>query len=196
MPRSSSVERARTAVALLSASVALSAPSAMGCHAACDPAIEANTPEVFSAGLTMDGAYQSGPWVGPHLAFPGGKRWNLEHHLGAAPRHVAVYLAFNADTRELAPCAGNTCVFCVDDQYVWLRNDTCADFWVRVEADAADPAVVTPRCEAALSGSEEPSDASRAGASDAIAADAAVTETATADEGDVDTDAGVVVPPP
>ena len=173
MRPSSSASRAALLAAALGA-LGFCALSASGCSAACDPSAEANTPEVFSGGLTQEGGYETGPWSGPHLPFPGGKRWKLEHHLGFAPRNVSVYLAFGADNTELAPCAGNTCVFCVDAQYVWLRNDTCSEFWVRVTAEGHDPATSVRLCE----GGEVP-DASGADATSALGADATPSPDAT-----------------
>ena len=133
MRPSSSANRAAFAAATLAA-IGMFALAASGCSAACDPSAEANTPEVWSGGSTQEGGYETGPWFGPHLPFPGGKRWKLEHHLGFAPRNVSVYLAFGANNTEVAACAGNSCVFCVDAKYVWLRNDTCSEFWVRATA--------------------------------------------------------------
>jgi hypothetical protein len=149
MRPSSSASRAAL-VAATFGTLGLCALSASGCSAACDPSAEANTPEVFSGGVTQEGGYETGPWFGPHLPFPGGKRWKLEHHLGFAPRNVSVYLAFGGDNTELAPCAGNTCVFCVDAQYVWLRNDTCSEFWVRATADGRTASNSVQLCEGSL----------------------------------------------
>jgi hypothetical protein len=67
------------------------------------------------------------------LPFPGGKQYFLQHHLGFTPTFPLIYVGFDANGDDLAPCAGNTCVVpCVNSEIIWIRNDTCADFLVRV----------------------------------------------------------------
>jgi len=174
-PSSSASHLARLGLALFTVAVAA---AANGCQAACDPSPDKNTPEVFSSGVVRGEGYETAGWSGPHLPFPGGKRYKLEHHLGFAPRTVSVFLAFGDSNTELAPCAGNTCVFCVDEQYVWLRNDTCSEFWVRVVAEGEGPTPPSRRCEDGTlidAGEAVPGDAAApgdVGEHDAVADDA------------------------
>jgi len=55
--------------------------------------------------------------------------------LGFAPAGVHIYFGFGSAEAALSPCAGNSCVIRhVDDQLIWIQNDTCAEFSVRVVA--------------------------------------------------------------
>jgi hypothetical protein len=106
---------------------------AAGCNAACDTSDDGNPPEVYAKGTAANGGYESSPWKSGLLPFPGGKQYQLEHHLGFTPSQVDVFIGFGPDGERVAPCAGNSClVRCVDDRIVWIKNDTCSDFWVRV----------------------------------------------------------------
>jgi hypothetical protein len=104
-----------------------------GCGAACDTSDENNAPERYTGGRVTNDSYESSPWRSGLLPFPGGKQYQFEHHLGFTPSWVGTFIGFGPAGEQVAPCAGNTCLIrCVDDQIVWIRNDTCADFWVRV----------------------------------------------------------------
>jgi hypothetical protein len=126
-PPSSSVKPLVLLVALAVASVGT------GCGAACDTSDENNAPERYTGGAVAYGGYESSPWRSGLLPFPGGKQYQLDHHLGFTPSWVGIDLAFGPDGERVAPCSGNSCLIrCVDDQIIWIKNDTCADFWVRV----------------------------------------------------------------
>jgi hypothetical protein len=114
---------------------AVAAASCLGCGAACDTSDEANPPDRYVAGTTTDGTYESSPWKSGFLPYPGAKQYQLVHHLGFTPAQVEIFLAFSGDGERVAPCAGNSClVRCVDDELIWLKNDTCAEFFIRVVA--------------------------------------------------------------
>jgi hypothetical protein len=118
-------------------------PNAVACGSSCHTSPEDNPEETFTGGTVAAGVYTSSPWQSGYLPYPGGKRYAFEHQLGAVPAAVQVYFAFNPAPTEESPCAGNSCVFSVDDKFIHLRNDTCAEFWVRVAAwgaTAAEPA--------------------------------------------------------
>ncbi len=107
----------------------------IGCGAACDTSDDGNPPERYAGGIASGGIYQSSPWGGPLLPFPGGKQYELEHHLGFVPGPVLVYIGFETSDEAVSPCAGNSCIVRrVNDQLIWIQNDTCADFSVRVVA--------------------------------------------------------------
>jgi hypothetical protein len=105
----------------------------LGCGAACDTSDDANPPERYTAGTATGESYESSSWKAAYLPFPGGKQYHLVHHLGFTPAQVEIFLSFSPDGERVAPCAGNSCIIrCVDDEIIWLKNDTCADFWIRV----------------------------------------------------------------
>jgi hypothetical protein len=112
---------------------ALGAASSAGCGAACDTSDEANPPDRYAGGTVTDDTYESSSWKANLLPYPGGKQYFLVHHLGFTPAQVEIFLAFSPDGERVAPCAGNSCTIrCVDDEIIWLENDTCAEFWIRV----------------------------------------------------------------
>ena len=126
-----------TALVAFAATV-ISSGGASGCNAsACDTSPDANPPQRFTGGVTVDGVYQSTPsWQNGFLDYPGGKRYEFVHNLGAAPPNIDVFLAFDTNASGGATkCAGNTCIVTADDQLIRVRNDTCAEFWIRVVAD-------------------------------------------------------------
>jgi hypothetical protein len=113
--------------------VAVGASACLGCGGACDTSDDANPPSRYTAGTATADVYESSSWKAGLLPFSGGKQYQLVHHLGFTPAQVEIFLAFSSDGERAAPCAGNSCVIrCVDDEMIWVENDTCADFWVRV----------------------------------------------------------------
>lgn len=91
---------------------------------------------------STDTVYESTPWDGTYLHFPGGRRYQLEHGLGVRPHVVVTYLAFYEKPLpggNVAESAGNQAVIeVVDDEIIQVRNDTCAEFWLRVVAMTGD----------------------------------------------------------
>ena len=112
------------------------------CSPPCDTA-DSDKTVTYSKGTVdpSETVYESSPWNGPYLHFPAGRRFSLEHHLKKTPSLVNTYLAF--DERPLpggntSESAGNQAVIeRVDDQVIVVRNDTCAEFWLRVVAIAS-----------------------------------------------------------
>ncbi len=107
----------------------------------------------FTGGITEDGIYQSSTWNGPWLQFPGGRRYQLAHHLGQAPSSITPYLAFNEfpgpqgdpDKKpgNASLASGNEAVLeQVDAQSILIRNDTCSDFFLLVVAQAGGAGTV------------------------------------------------------
>ena len=139
MPR----RRTLSAVVLALASALLLTPTA-----SCGPPCEtANDDPVRVTEGTVDASgtvYESSTWAGPYLHFPGGRRYQLEHHLGRAPTMVTTYLSFDQEPMpggNASESAGNQAVIeRVDDEIIQVRNDTCAEFWLRVTAIAAPQA--------------------------------------------------------
>jgi hypothetical protein len=111
----------------------LGACASLGCGAACDTSDDANPPNRYAAGTVTSDGYESSPWKAGFLPFPGGKQYQFVHHLGFTPAQVEIFFAFNPDGDRSSPCAGNSCIIrCVDDELIWIENDTCAEFWVRI----------------------------------------------------------------
>jgi hypothetical protein len=84
--------------------------------------------------------YQTGPIQGPYLHFPSGRIFELEHHLIAAPNSFQALLSFDSRAlldraNNVAESAGNQAVVdCIDSELIRIRNDTCAEFYLRLEA--------------------------------------------------------------
>jgi hypothetical protein len=101
-------------------------------------------PVAYKGGITADGYYLSSAWSGPFLSFPAGKRYALYHGLGCVPMHVAVWVSFSengaGEGSSMAPSAGNmSIVEAVTEQYIQVKNDTCSDMYLLVEASGCLP---------------------------------------------------------
>lgn len=87
--------------------------------------------------------YETSKPFGEYLHFPGGRRFDLIHGLGAAPGAPQGFLSFERipgeasdddNTGNFAAAAGNQFVVeCIDEERVRVRNDTCAESYLRVE---------------------------------------------------------------
>lgn len=122
--------------------------AAAGCSGStCDISDDGNPPERYEGGTTWgagsaDAFYESSSWHSGWLHFPGGKRYDLAHHLGFEPQDVHVMLSFSengvaADTQAdtAAQAAGNSGELqLVNGDVIRIKNDTCTEFWVRVTA--------------------------------------------------------------
>lgn len=85
------------------------------------------------------------------LHFPQGREYDLVHGLGSVPVSVDLYLSFretltssgdkddDTEPNNVAPTAGNQAVIEVwTDKFIRVRNDTCAEFYLRAVI-TADP---------------------------------------------------------
>jgi len=100
-------------------------------------------PVEFTGGITNESRtiYQSSAIDGEWLHFPQGRIYELKHGLGAKPFTTDVFVSFTKTvTENYAPSAGNQAVFepTSRDDTIRVRNDTCAEFFIRVVA-FADP---------------------------------------------------------
>jgi hypothetical protein len=121
---------------------ALLAVSIWGCATTCDK--EDLEKEIRYSGGTVDASgttYETNPWTGPYLHFPAGRRYVIEHRLGAVPPAPDLFVAFEEhplkrkDGNNVAPPAGNQVVIeWVDEEIIQVRNDTCSEFYLRVVA--------------------------------------------------------------
>src|SRR4051812_5668257 len=122
--------RARLALTLAAAS----SLAQLGCSTTCDNDPKDNPPEIYLGGKASGDVYESSPPTSGLLPFPGGKQYFLVHHLGFTPTYPRIFFGSEANGTDLNPCAGNTCIVpCVNSEIIWLRNDTCTDFFVRIE---------------------------------------------------------------
>ncbi len=90
--------------------------------------------------------YETGGIFGEYLHFPAGRRFDLMHNLGVTPGQWETYVTFQRlpgqssddNTGNIAESAGNQAVVeCADEQRLRVRNDTCAEFYLRVFITAA-----------------------------------------------------------
>ncbi len=106
--------------------------------------------QTYSDGtVSADGTlYESTAWNGTFLDFPPGRTYNFEHGLGEVPTSYNVYLAFHPEPLPdgekgagVSESAGNQAVVeIINDEIIQVRNDTCADFFVRVVAQTGGAA--------------------------------------------------------
>jgi hypothetical protein len=88
------------------------------------------------------GYYETNTLREEMLPFPAGGAYRIEHHLGRLPLLVMPYLSFVArpdlETQEdgvgnFTLASGNLALIeHADEEVVVVRNDTCADFYLRV----------------------------------------------------------------
>ena len=134
----------------LTALVAIVSPGCLG--PTCDRSGDDRAAVAYLQGTTSSEAsfYQSSPSVGPYLHFPPGETFRLYHQLAGAPQSFNAYLSFaecpmpdpnhecsNSDRSvgDTSEAAGNEVVFeNITAEYIQVRNDTCADFYLRVTA--------------------------------------------------------------
>ncbi|MCH2109184.1 MAG: hypothetical protein MK135_07640 [Polyangiaceae bacterium] len=95
--------------------------------------------------------YESSAVDAPLLHFPAGRVYEFEHGLGARPVTINTYVSFCEQLGRcaendltapgnIAESAGNQAVIEEwNDEFIRIRNDTCAEFYVRLVA-ALDPA--------------------------------------------------------
>jgi hypothetical protein len=119
------------------------APLSLG---ACAPPCSSVDDEavIFDGGTTNASRtrYETSPFDGQYLHFPGGRRYEILHHLAAKPVDITTYLAFQERPlpgSNLSESAGNQAVIeAVDEQQIQVFNDTCSEFYLRLTA-TTDP---------------------------------------------------------
>lgn len=121
---------------------------------ACSPCkVRGQTPTEYTDGIVnaSETIYQSSAVDAEMLHFPQGRTYDLYHGLKSRPVTVDVFLSFResldpdgdpedkTEPNNLSPSAGNSAVIEVwDEEIIRIRNDTCAEFYLRVVA-LADP---------------------------------------------------------
>lgn len=121
-----------------------SALSGAGCQD-CDTTV--GDPVDFDEGSTSPDRlhYESTPVDGEWLHFPPGRSYALEHDLRAGSINVKSYVTFpdndgaGKNPSSFAESAGNQVIYepakASDARHIVIRNDTCAEYFVRVVAD-------------------------------------------------------------
>jgi hypothetical protein len=102
-------------------------------------------PIEFNGGMPKQEAltYETSRIFGEYLHFIPGRRFDLMHRLGAIPTKVSSYVSFAREPSEgsndqdnignIAEASGNLVVIeCADEERVRVRNDTCAEVYLRV----------------------------------------------------------------
>lgn len=121
---------------------------------ACSPCrVSGQDPITYTDGVTNESrtVYQTGAPDEEMLHFPQGRIYNLVHGLGSSPISVDIFVSFreklerSGDTNDktqpnnVSPSAGNQSVIQVwNDEIIQVRNDTCADLYLRAVI-LADP---------------------------------------------------------
>jgi hypothetical protein len=121
---------------------------------ACSPcSVRGQDPIDFTSGITNESrtVYQTGAPDDEMLHFPQGRTYNLVHGLGTVPVGIELFVSFreqlerSGDTEDktepnnVSPSAGNQTVIQVwDDEFIQVRNDTCAELYLRAVI-IADP---------------------------------------------------------
>lgn len=102
---------------------------------------EGQAPQRYAGGRTNESRsfYESSSFEGPFLYFPSGRTYRLEHGLSERPADYSVVLSFAEYPLEngagFAESAGNQAIVeGLTDEYIEVRNDTCAEFFMRLSA--------------------------------------------------------------
>lgn len=107
-------------------------------------------PVLFTEGFVNDSrtAYQTNRFDEEYLHFPSGRTFDLIHGLATTPYLIQSYVAFDPNplarsdednTNNTAESAGNQVVIeASTPERIRVRNDTCAELYLRVVA-LADP---------------------------------------------------------
>lgn len=90
--------------------------------------------------------YESSTEGETYLRFPAARNFHLVHGLRDAPTAYDVWVSFNQDGAPESKAAGDQAWVYVTDDYIGIRNKTCADVFLRVvawtEAPEADTSSV------------------------------------------------------
>lgn len=132
---------------VISALILLLCALSTGCETSgCDTSDTANPVADFKGGQLVDvgndrQVYESAAPDGDLLNFSAGAHYRVFHQLGARPTHVELWVSFSPTGIKggnLAMPAGNMAeILDVDEQAVEVRNNSCADYFLRIVA--ADP---------------------------------------------------------
>jgi hypothetical protein len=112
----------------------------------CDRSLDSNPYRPYVDGtVDTDGIFTSELPTGELLDFPGGAHWAIAHHLGEEPTWWTFYLSFERmglekDGGAYAQAAGNQAVlYGKDHATLYVVNDSCSDYYLRVVAGTASP---------------------------------------------------------
>ncbi|HMI82685.1 MAG TPA: hypothetical protein VK550_01265 [Polyangiaceae bacterium] len=119
------------------------------CSSACDTSDEANDPVRYEAGTAVNGIYASSSAHEGLLPFPGGKRYDIVHHLGFEPLQVQLYWSFRTDgigwdaqsdgKSSLTLATGNSAIIQLKNaEFIRVKNDSCVEYALLVLA-SGDP---------------------------------------------------------
>ena len=115
---------------------------------ACNPSTDGNPPSDYHGGSVHctaggDRWYESSPPNGTHLNFYGGSQFKVFHGLGGRPGNVQLWVSFSQEGidggNEASPAGNMAEVLDVNDQFILVHNNSCANYWLRVVA--SDPVV-------------------------------------------------------
>jgi hypothetical protein len=116
------------------------APSNLACS---DCEVHGDPVLKYNHGKTSEGYYESSGWNDEWVYFPQGRTYQFVHDLGTEKYVVTLYLAFHP--RPLENKAGSSessgnmgTIEIVTPEYFQVRNDTCAEMYIRAVAITND----------------------------------------------------------
>jgi hypothetical protein len=131
---------------ILAAMALTAALATSGCETfasqGCDTSVAGNPPLTYAGGTVQDGVYQTSPWTGELLRFPGGTVYDLaiSPALAAPPRWISLWISFAEDGTAdgggvLARATANEAVILhASADHISVQNQGCQDFWLLVTA--------------------------------------------------------------
>lgn len=112
-----------------------------------NPAVDFHGGEVEGSGDGM--VYETSPPDGSHLNFSAGTRYKIYHQLSGRPQIVQPWVSFSSNGtttgNEAVPAGNMVEILEVNDQFVHLQNNSCADYWLRLVAAAPSKVPSPPK---------------------------------------------------
>ena len=105
----------------------------------------------YTGGDRVGPSYETTPVDGTWLDFPAGRRYKLMHHFGTTRYRYSGYLAFDphpvpqyeGGVGNFSQAAGNELIYeNPNPDFLQVRNDTCAEYYLRVVVTLDDPSSV------------------------------------------------------
>ena len=104
--------------------------------------------------------YETGAFDDDLLHFPPGRVYDLVHGLLREPHTIHTYVSFDRRLQgdaNLADSAGNQVVIeSATNELIRVRNDTCAEFYLRVAAEADEEALTPLSTSLTIHGTVDP----------------------------------------
>lgn len=111
----------------------------------CDTAPESNLPSDYKGGKVLidGGPYLTSEPDERHINFGSGAQVRVYHGLGGRPQTIELWVSHSPTGlqggNEVVPAGDMAQIICVNDAFIQVRNNTCDELFLRVEARDPEP---------------------------------------------------------